>query len=60
MVEPQFTLFKMQEEFLVRESIELGKSPLGKAPEAFDSIHMTLSSSKFVLRMVDAIGVIAV
>lgn len=54
MVESEFTLLEMQMEQVAADAVELGQTPLGKAPEAFDPVDVALAADELVLPMLDA------
>jgi len=54
MIEPEFTLFKVQVEVLPIDSSKFNQSHFSIAPEGLNSVDMRFASDKLILPMMDS------
>jgi len=54
MIEAPFGFFQMKMERRFGNSFEFGEPDFGKAPEAFDTVHMHTTFREFILRMINS------
>lgn len=55
MIKPEFSFFQIVIKFAFWHPIKLGQPSFGKTPKGLNTINMPVTTSKFIVAMLDAI-----